>query len=114
LISDPTNPFYIGHGIGHRDPKTGAMVDPSVHIPARGETHPGEFQAVKMAEEKEATNAQLLESRYGITTPNKYHAGWYRLKSRLSAAAAMATKSQKWFEVAAHQKALADLEANAL
>ncbi|KAJ1933941.1 hypothetical protein FBU59_005859 [Linderina macrospora] len=43
LISDFTNPGYIGHGVGHRDPKTGKPLPATVHIPTDGELHPERY-----------------------------------------------------------------------
>ncbi|KAI8324911.1 hypothetical protein GQ54DRAFT_255623 [Martensiomyces pterosporus] len=113
LVDDPASPGYIGHGVGHRDPKTGVPVSASVHIPTRGETHPSEFMVAATTEASIVSEKQRLENKYGIRTPRKYHANYYRSISALNGIVAKATGSKKHLEKATVQRDLADLELSA-
>ncbi|KAJ2723625.1 hypothetical protein GGI07_002507 [Coemansia sp. Benny D115] len=113
LIDDPTNPHYIGHGVGHRDPKSGQPISALVHIPSRGETNPKEFTMGAAVEAQVETYGELLESKYGIQTPGKYHANWFKTKSMMHGVLAKITKSEKHMEKAISHRELADLELNA-
>ncbi|KAJ2538362.1 hypothetical protein EV175_006485, partial [Coemansia sp. RSA 1933] len=85
LVSDPNDPQYIGHGVAHRDPKTGEPVSARVHISTHGELHPESYNIAVAADQTLVSNADILESKYGIAKPNKYHAGWYKTKSMANA-----------------------------
>ncbi|KAJ2084402.1 hypothetical protein H4R24_000032 [Coemansia sp. RSA 988] len=113
LVDDPNNPNYIGHGVGHRDPKTGTPMDAFVHIPTRGELHPEEFALAKVSDSVKATDAEILEAKYNISKPGKYHANWYKTKSTMNGIFAKITGSQKYFHKAAMQSDLATLELGA-
>ncbi|KAJ2305412.1 hypothetical protein IWW55_001941 [Coemansia sp. RSA 2706] len=113
LVDNPANPAYIGHGVAHRDPKTGVPVDAHVHIPTRGELNPEEFAITKVAEASEFTDKERLQSKYSISNPGKYHANWYKAKSALNGMLGKVTGSQKYLEKAARQGDLATLELSA-
>ncbi|KAJ2613502.1 hypothetical protein H4S08_002163 [Coemansia sp. RSA 1365] len=113
LVDDPNSPNYIGHGVGHRDPKTGAPMDASVHIPTRGELYPEEFALAKVVDTTKATDSEMLEARYNISNPGKYHANWYKTKSTMNGILARMTGSQKHLHKAAMQSELAALEMGA-
>ncbi|KAJ1790130.1 hypothetical protein LPJ59_005217 [Coemansia sp. RSA 2399] len=113
LISDPDNPQYIGHGVAHRDPKTGEPVSARVHIPTHGELHPESYNISAMADQALVTDADILETKYGITKPGKYHAGWYKAKSVANATLGKVTGSQKHVEKAVRQRDIARLEQSA-
>ncbi|KAJ2492858.1 hypothetical protein IWW37_001030 [Coemansia sp. RSA 2050] len=113
LVDDTNSPHYIGHGVGHRDPKTGAPLSANTHIPTRGETHPSEFTVVNQASLCKVSNRERLESKYGVQTPGKYHANWYKTKSKINSTLAKVTGSQKYSEKAMMQRDLAELELNA-
>ncbi|KAJ2784570.1 hypothetical protein H4R18_001035 [Coemansia javaensis] len=113
LVDDPSSPNYIGHGVGHRDPKTGAPVDARVHIPTRGELHPEEFAIAQAADAAAVTDAERLASKYGISKPDKYHANWYKAKSILNGAVARAAGSERHLAKATMQRDLAALELSA-
>ncbi|KAJ1998269.1 hypothetical protein GGI04_005076, partial [Coemansia thaxteri] len=91
LVDDPSSPHYIGHGVGHRDPKTGAPLSAHMHIPTRGETHPGEFVFVNQVGPDVESDRELLASKYGIQKPGKYHANWFKTKGAVNGALAMVT-----------------------
>ncbi|KAJ2505002.1 hypothetical protein IWW47_002257 [Coemansia sp. RSA 2052] len=113
LVDDPSSPQYIGHGVGHRDPKTGAPLSASVHIPTRGETHPSEFNVANQVSVSVVSEREHLENKYGIHTPGKYHANWYKTKSRVNGTLAKVTRSQKHLDKAVMQRDLAELELSA-
>ncbi|KAJ1668409.1 hypothetical protein IW140_000237 [Coemansia sp. RSA 1813] len=113
LISDPNNPQYIGHGVAHRDPKTGSPISASVHIPTHGELHPESYNISTTADQTVATSSDLLESKYGISRPGKYHASWYKAKSVANATVGKVTGSQKHLEKAVRQSDIARLEQSA-
>ncbi|KAJ2475749.1 hypothetical protein IWW56_005274 [Coemansia sp. RSA 2131] len=113
LVSDPNSPGYIGHGVAHRDPKTGAPVEAHVHIPTRGDIHPEEFAISKIVDAAASTDKETLKSKYNITNPGKYHANWYKTKSVVNALLGKVTGSQKYMEKAAKQSNLAALELSA-
>ncbi|KAJ2791611.1 hypothetical protein H4R21_006293, partial [Coemansia helicoidea] len=70
LVDDPTSERYIGHGVAHRDPKTGAPVDARVHIPTRGELYPEEFALAQTADPDAVTHREKLASMYNIAKPD--------------------------------------------
>ncbi|KAJ2746586.1 hypothetical protein GGI20_001235 [Coemansia sp. BCRC 34301] len=113
LVDNPSNPQYIGHGVGHRDPRTGAPLSASVHIPTRGETHPNEFNVVSAANVDVVSERERLKVKYGIQTPGKYHANWYKTKSKVNGTLARVTGSQKHLGKALMQRDLAELELSA-
>ncbi|KAJ2690968.1 hypothetical protein IWW39_000327 [Coemansia spiralis] len=113
LVDDTNSPHYIGHGVGHRDPKTGAPLSANIHIPTRGETHPSEFTVVNQANVCVVSDRERLESKYGIQSPGKYHANWYKTKSKVNGTLAKMTGSQKHLDKAVMQRDLAELELNA-
>ncbi|KAJ2163182.1 hypothetical protein GGF46_000112 [Coemansia sp. RSA 552] len=114
LIDDPSSPAYIGHGVAHRDPTTGAPLDASVHIPTRGELHPEEFAVTAApADAAGATDLELLERKYNISSPGKYHANWYKTKSIVHSLLGKLTGSKKHMDKAAKQSDLATLELSA-
>ncbi|KAJ1644045.1 hypothetical protein J3B02_000638 [Coemansia erecta] len=113
LIDDPTNPHYVGHGVAHRDPKTGNPIDATIHIPTRGETHPTEFTVTKVSEAEKVTDKERLKSQFGIENPGKYHANWYKAKSIWNGLMGKMTSSRKHVEKAVKQRELANLETSA-
>ncbi|KAJ2451550.1 hypothetical protein EV183_003535 [Coemansia sp. RSA 2336] len=113
LVDSATNPNYIGHGVGHRDPKTGAPVDAHTHIATRGELHPEEFAATQVAEADVTSDKEMLQSEFNISKPGKYHAGWYRTKSILNGMIGRMMSSQRHMDKAAKQGRLAALELGA-
>ncbi|KAJ2710069.1 hypothetical protein H4R19_003932 [Coemansia spiralis] len=113
LVDDPASERYIGHGVAHRDAKTGAPVDARVHIPTRGELYPDEFAHAQAVDTAAATDAEELASRYNITKPGKYHANWYKAKSIANGLVAKVTRSPQYAEKAAMQRDLASLEKGA-
>ncbi|KAJ2354296.1 hypothetical protein IWW50_004923 [Coemansia erecta] len=113
LVSDPNSPSYIGHGVAHRDPKTGAPIEAHVHIPTRGDLHPEEFATTKLVDAAASTDKEMLQSKYNISNPGKYHANWYRTKSMVNEMLGKLTGSQKYQEKAAMQSSLATLELSA-
>ncbi|ORX74771.1 hypothetical protein DL89DRAFT_264576 [Linderina pennispora] len=64
LISDFTSPGYIGHGVGHRDPKTGKPLPASVHIPTDGELHPERYISTAIEYEDPAAALQWRRSEF--------------------------------------------------
>ncbi|KAJ1736293.1 hypothetical protein LPJ61_000077 [Coemansia biformis] len=115
LVDDPSSPGYIGHGVGHRDPKTGVPVDARVHIPTHGELHPEEY-TISQAADVDAgadTDTEKLERLYNISKPGKYHANWYKTKGIANGLAAKVTRSQQLATKAAMQRDLASLEMSA-
>ncbi|KAJ1995843.1 hypothetical protein GGI25_000281 [Coemansia spiralis] len=113
LIDDPNNPQYIGHGVAHRDPKTGQPVSAFDHIPTRGELYPEEFAILTTVDQTSASDSELLEGKYGIVDPGKYHANWFRTKSLLNTTLAKITGSQKHRDKAEMQRDIAKLELSA-
>ncbi|KAJ1902425.1 hypothetical protein LPJ66_000036 [Kickxella alabastrina] len=113
LIDDPSSPHYIGHGIGHRDPETGTPIHPSIHVPTRGETHPSEFTVLKLNEADLVTDASKLESKFGINKAGKYHANWFKMKSRMNGVLAKVMRSDSHLEKSMKQGELAKLELSA-
>ncbi|KAJ1741599.1 hypothetical protein LPJ68_002674 [Coemansia sp. RSA 1086] len=113
VVDNAANPNYIGHGVGHRDPKTGAPVDAHIHIPTRGELHPEEFAATQMLEADVASNKEILQSEFNISNPGKYHAGWYKAKSIFNGVIGRMVSSQRHLDKAAKQGRLAALELSA-
>ncbi|KAJ2848800.1 hypothetical protein IWW36_003070 [Coemansia brasiliensis] len=113
LVDNAANPNYIGHGVGHRDPKTGAPVDAHTHIPTRGELHPEEFATTQVVETAISSDKELLQSEFNISSPGKYHAGWYRTKSIFNSMIGRMMSSQKHLDRAAKQGRLAALELSA-
>lgn len=112
LIDDPMDPQYQGHGVGHRDPKTGQAVDAHTHIPARGETHPEEF-AVAQVDSKEQNSSDILLTKYGVSSPSKYHANWYKTLGILNGMMGKMSGRQKFLEKATRQRDLGSLEMKA-
>ncbi|KAJ2529598.1 hypothetical protein EV175_007360, partial [Coemansia sp. RSA 1933] len=51
LVTDWNDPRYIGHGLGHRDPRTGEPIAANVHIPTDGELNPQNYINTTFIEE---------------------------------------------------------------
>ncbi|KAJ2867690.1 hypothetical protein GGH94_000657 [Coemansia aciculifera] len=77
LISDWSDPKYIGHGVGHRDPKTGDPVPANVHIPSDGELNPHNYLNVAAVEEDPQVTRQRIRDAF-LLKYNKNKASLYR------------------------------------
>ncbi|KAJ1827291.1 hypothetical protein LPJ56_001740 [Coemansia sp. RSA 2599] len=83
LIADWNDSRYIGHGVAHRDPKTGEPVPANVHIPADGELNPQNYINTIMVEEdpeearQRTRDAFLL--KYNKKKASDYRANMYKL-----------------------------------
>ncbi|KAI8320422.1 hypothetical protein GQ54DRAFT_219668 [Martensiomyces pterosporus] len=90
LISDWSNPAYIGHGVAHRDPKTGEPLPATVHIPTDGELHPENYKLAPTAwEDPEAAHQQKrdeLLKKYHVSRAHQYRANFYKAVGRIEVA----------------------------
>ncbi|KAJ2657201.1 hypothetical protein IWW48_004617 [Coemansia sp. RSA 1200] len=77
LIADWNDPRYIGHGLGHRDPKTGNPVPPDVHISTDGELNPHNYINTVYVEENPEEKRQHTRNAF-LQTYNKKRASLYR------------------------------------
>ncbi|KAJ2534873.1 hypothetical protein IWW43_002068 [Coemansia sp. RSA 1935] len=77
LISDWNDPGYIGHGVAHRDPKTGEPVPANVHLMSDGELNPQNYIRTMAAEEDPEEARQHTRDAF-TTRYNKKHASLYR------------------------------------
>ncbi|KAJ2508378.1 hypothetical protein IWW47_000642 [Coemansia sp. RSA 2052] len=83
LIADWNDPKYIGHGVGHRDPKTGEPVAASIHIPSDGELNPQNYLNVTAVEEDPNVVRQRVRdaflTKYGKNKASLYRANMYSI-----------------------------------
>ncbi|KAJ1724003.1 hypothetical protein LPJ53_001698 [Coemansia erecta] len=77
LIADWNDSRYIGHGVAHRDPKTGEPLPAEVHIPADGELNPQNYINTTAVEEDPAEMRQRTRDAF-LLTYNKKKASEYR------------------------------------
>ncbi|KAI9504158.1 hypothetical protein GGI25_001300 [Coemansia spiralis] len=77
LVTDWNDPKYIGHGLGHRDPKTGNPIPANVHIPSDGELNPQNYISTAMVEENPEEKRQRIRNTF-LETYNKKKASLYR------------------------------------
>ncbi|KAJ2297707.1 hypothetical protein IWW55_004701 [Coemansia sp. RSA 2706] len=87
LVSDWNDPGYIGHGVGHRDPKTGDPVPANVHLPSDGELNPQNYISVMAAEEdpeevRQRTRDAFLQ-RYNKKRASLYRANMFQMAGKL-------------------------------
>ncbi|KAJ2028671.1 hypothetical protein IWW57_002046 [Coemansia sp. S610] len=77
LVSDWNDPKYIGHGVGHRDPKTGDPIPANVHIPSDGELNPQNYLNVAAVEEDPQAARQRIRDAF-LLKYDKKKASLYR------------------------------------
>ncbi|KAJ2786117.1 hypothetical protein H4R18_000149 [Coemansia javaensis] len=103
LVADWTDPRYIGHGVGHRNPKTGAPVPATVHIPTDGELNPHNYASAAAAadEDPEAARQRTRDAfagKYGPARPSAYRAAVCRLLGRIQCAVGRTAAGQELLE----------------
>ncbi|KAJ2747258.1 hypothetical protein GGI20_000683 [Coemansia sp. BCRC 34301] len=83
LVSDWNDPKYIGHGVGHRNPKTGDPVAANIHIPSDGELNPQNYLNVAAVEEDPNIVRQRVRDaflvRYSKSKASLYRANMYSI-----------------------------------
>ncbi|KAJ2223637.1 hypothetical protein GGF40_001170 [Coemansia sp. RSA 1286] len=87
LISDWNDSRYIGHGVAHRDPKTGEPVPANVHIPADGELNPQNYINTTVVEEnpeevRQRTRDAFLQ-KYNKKRASDYRANMYKMAGNI-------------------------------
>ncbi|KAJ2819679.1 hypothetical protein IWW50_005373 [Coemansia erecta] len=87
LISDWNNPGYIGHGVAHRDPKTGEPMPASMHLQADGERNPQNYINMTMAEEDPEAVRQHTRDAFMVKYDKKraslYRANMYQVLGKM-------------------------------
>ncbi|KAJ2798050.1 hypothetical protein H4R20_004962 [Coemansia guatemalensis] len=87
LVTDWDDPKYIGHGVGHRDPKTGEPMPASVHIPADGELNPQNYIRTEAAEanpeEVRQRTRDAFIHKYGKKRASLYRANMHQVLGKL-------------------------------
>ncbi|KAJ2451955.1 hypothetical protein EV183_003260 [Coemansia sp. RSA 2336] len=87
LVSDWNDPRYIGHGVGHRDPKTGEPVPAHIHLAADGEANPQNYISTIAVEDDPEAERQLVRDaftdRYGNKRASLYRANAYQVLGKL-------------------------------
>ncbi|KAJ2160369.1 hypothetical protein GGF46_002317 [Coemansia sp. RSA 552] len=87
LVTDSNDPAYIGHGVGHRDPKTGQPVAADEHISSDGEVNPQNYiNTVVVDEDPEAARQHTrdaFQQRYGKKQASLYRANAYQFLGKL-------------------------------
>ncbi|KAJ2005832.1 hypothetical protein GGI04_000648 [Coemansia thaxteri] len=87
LVADWNDPNYIGHGVGHRDPKTGEPVPANIHIPTDGELNPQNYVSTAVAEEDPNEVRQRIRDaflqKYGMKRASLYRANLYSVTSAI-------------------------------
>ncbi|KAI8320706.1 hypothetical protein GQ54DRAFT_298450 [Martensiomyces pterosporus] len=87
LISDWSDPGYIGHGVGHRDPKTGEPIPATEHIETDGEKNPQNYLQVLAVEENPTEVRQRVRDaflqKYNAKKANQYRANYYQALGKI-------------------------------
>ncbi|KAJ2614122.1 hypothetical protein H4S08_001857 [Coemansia sp. RSA 1365] len=87
LVIDWNDSRYIGHGVGHRDPKTGKPMPANVHIPTDGELNPQNYIRTEIAEEnpdevRQRTRDAFMH-KYGKKQARLYRANMHQVLGKL-------------------------------
>lgn len=114
LISDWNDPGYIGHGVGHRDSKTGEPAPADVHIPTDGEVNPQNYIGTTAEEINPEEKRQLARdaflNKYNKKKASLYRSNMYKLAGSIQSMAGRKTTAEKILERAKLERDAYDVD----
>ncbi|KAJ1899866.1 hypothetical protein LPJ66_001841 [Kickxella alabastrina] len=118
LISDFNDTRYIGHGVAHRDPRTGEPLPAHIHIPTDGELNPKNYVASTIVYEDPAKVQQHTRDafllKYNKKSASHYRSNYFNFVGSVQSKLGQKEAGQRKLERAKLERAAYDVDYNAM